>query len=461
MKATLLKLYDDLLKSYWFIPALMTLGAIILALVLTLYKGAFMIDWLRHIHWLNTEEVDGARAVLSTIAGSMITVAGVTFSITIAAISYASGQFGPRILSNFMGDRGNQFTLGTFTSTFVYCLMVMRTLNGTDGGEFLPHMAIFIAMLFAMMGIGVLIYYIHHISESIHIAHVVSHIGRDLERTLIAQAKRHHTSEHDFSPAGLGAPPPPPALFTQSAPVATPHIGYVRAVDSQGLLDIACAHDLTIVVVNQPGAFVLRQGVLALVSPASALTPKIAKRIETCFSTGHQRTALQDSMFLVDELVEIAARALSPGINDPFTSMNCLDWLSGAIVQSATLQLGPIYQFGPDDQLRVLTVRSNTPELIDSIFERLRPYFSKDRNASLHMFSTMGSILTQLNPEGDDARQMLKMAEHLLASCRLHLDPQDVTQTEHAYKQLHAIAKDPLLKHRFDAKHSMPNLFLE
>ena len=200
MKARLLSLLASIRSSYWFIPTLMALAAVVLSTVTTSIDRAIGMDWLEDWNWLYANRPDGARAVLSTVAGSMITVAGVTFSMTILSISYAASQVGPRLLSNFMRDRGNQITLGVFIATFLYCLLVLRTvrnaealppgtqLTNVDNPElmaaFVPQIAIMFALFLAVASVGVLIYFIHHIPENLHVSNIVANVGRSLQKDI-------------------------------------------------------------------------------------------------------------------------------------------------------------------------------------------------------------------------------------------------------------------------------------
>ena len=191
MRAHLLDLWDTLRSSYWFIPSLMAVGAVVLSVVTTMADGRVGSDWIDGVSWLYANKPEGARTLLSTVAGSMIGVAGVTFSITIASVVYASGQYGPRLLSNFMRDTGNQVTLGTFIATFLYGLLVLRTIRTADEGSgganpsgdltgaFVPHIAILVGLVLALASIAVLIYFIHHVPDSIHVSNVIAGIGRD------------------------------------------------------------------------------------------------------------------------------------------------------------------------------------------------------------------------------------------------------------------------------------------
>lgn len=174
-------LWEYLRGTYWAVPSAMAVAAAGLSF------GAIQLDEfttttvLDRLSWVYTGGPEGARAVLSTIASSMITVAGVTFSITIVALTLASQQFGPRLLRNFLRDPGNQIVLGTFVSTFIYCLLVLRTVRGSDEEEFVPHLAVTLGVGLAMLSLGVLIYFIHHVATSIQAARIIANVAEDLE----------------------------------------------------------------------------------------------------------------------------------------------------------------------------------------------------------------------------------------------------------------------------------------
>ena len=179
MKTRIRNLLEKLSSNYWFIPSVMAVAAIGLS------QGLLYLDQIMGQQGLwrgsafLTTGIEGARSTLATIASSMITVTGVVFSITIVSLSLASQQFGPRLLQHFMRDRGNQIVLGTVTSTFIYCLLVLRTIGASVEGAFVPHGSALVGVMLAVVNIGVLIYFIHHTAEAIQVNNVISRISRD------------------------------------------------------------------------------------------------------------------------------------------------------------------------------------------------------------------------------------------------------------------------------------------
>ena len=436
MKARFLAVWDDLLSSYWFIPSLMTIGAVVLSFVTTKVDGIVGSDWIDNISWLYANKPDGARVLLSTIAGSMIGVAGVTFSITIASVVYASGQYGPRLLTNFMRDQGNQITLGTFIATFLYSLLVLRTIRAADegyGGEnpagdlvgpFVPHIAIVTALVFALASIAVLIFFIHHIPESIHVSNVTAGIGNEL----------HHKIDTLFPErVGTGEPTDealrrdevrtdlPEHFFEDAEPIEANSSGYLQGVDASALLHLATDHELLLRVRHRPGDFVSEGDTLVHAWPAANVKDETYARLRAAFAWGHQRTARQDVRFLINELVEIAARALSPGVNDPFTAMGCLDWLGGALKRLADREIPSADRYDEHGTLRVVAEPTSYEEFVSHVFAQLRPYVAADRNATLHALKVIGEVAGRVETEErraalrHQADALLDGAETLLA----------------------------------------------
>lgn len=396
MRARLLRLGNQLSESYWFVPTVMAIAAVLLA------TGTIWLDvrlgaaWMEGVPWLYASRPDGARSLLSSIGGSMIGVAGTTFSVTIAAVVYASGQYGPRLLSNFMSDRGNQVTLGTFIATFLYSLIVVRTIhNSGDGGAaFVPQLAVLVGVLLVLASIAVLIYFIHHVPSRIHINSVIERIGE----TLTAEIDRRF-------PVFVGAPLDPsagedrvPPALRPGAPdddvatVTADETGYIQLIDQDRLVDIAREHDLVLRLHYQPGDFARTGSVLARVHSKAGVDDDVAEALAAAFAFGSRRTALQDLRFLIDELVEIAARALSPGVNDPFTANSCLDWLGAALADLARRDLPSPFRADDDGTLRVVAYPQTFADAVDRAFGALSQYASADMIAGRRYLAALGDV---------------------------------------------------------------------
>ena len=410
MKARLLRFADMLRQSYWFLPSIMACAAILLAggmIWLDSYQGSV---WMDRFAWLRASRPSGARQLLSAIGGSMITVAGTVFSVTIAAVVYASGQYGPRLLSNFLRDRGNQVTLGTFIATFLYCLVVLRTVRSPEesgGVGFVPNIALLVAVLLALCSIAVLIFFIHHVPSKIHINNVIEDVGQRLltevghrfPRFLGAPAGRDRHESDAALPDALrqgsdGAP------AAQLRMVKAERTGYIQQVRSDDLMELASRNDLVIRLRYQPGDFVHAGRALIVAFPADRCDDDASRAMADAFAIGSQRTALQDLRFLIDELVEIAARALSPGINDPFTAITCLDWLGAAMSDLSGREIPSHLRQDDEGALRVIAHPQGFEDYLDRSFGALAQYCAGDRMAALSFLSSLGELAVACDDEG-------------------------------------------------------------
>ena len=419
MRIRLFQLMYDLRASYWFVPSVMAFLAIVLGAVMVWLDAGPGAGLLDSLGWYQKAKPDGAHQVLSTIAGSMITVAGVVFSITIVAIAYAASQYGPRILTNFMSDRGNQVTLGTFIATFVYCLVVLRTIRGGDEGEFVPQLAVMVGLLLALCSIAVLIFFIHHVPRSIHINTVVAQIGKQLLRSVEARFPE-QLGDGPAKEVGQRRDAVPAAVEVGAVEIRSTADGYIEAVHDETLMGTASKKDLTIRLHFGPGDYTLRGQALMSAWPALEIDDSTRRALQQSFSIGSSRTPAQDIFFLVDELVEIAARALSPGVNDPYTAMTCLDWLTAATAELGRRHVPSPERVDDDGAVRVIALPESFAGFVDRGFGRMRQYLARDMNAAARAFDSLaaaGSQSAQVGQKralGEEAHKLLLLVDREL-----------------------------------------------
>ncbi|MGB3543316.1 DUF2254 domain-containing protein [Rubrivirga sp.] len=423
LPARALDLWDHVRSSYWLIPTIMTVAAGVLSVVFVSLDGRIGPHWMDGVPLLSGNKPDGARTFLSTVAGSMIGVAGVTFSVTIASVVYATGQYGPRLLTNFMADRGNQVTLGTFVATSLYCLLVLRTIRAADESdpaiviaEFVPHISILVGLVLTLASMGMFIYYIHHVPKSIHVSNLVAGIGQDLRErldTLFPERIGDSETTRTAAPSDSALTSVPDGFFEDAEQVAADSAGYVRGVDSNRLLGLATENDLLLRIRHRPGDFVADGDSLVLAWPPDRVSGRIHDEVRLAFAWGTQRTARQDVRFLVNELVEVAARALSPGVNDPFTAVSCLDWLSASLKCLADRDFPEPTRHDASGTLRIVAEPTTFAEFVGSVYGQLRPYLVGDRNAVLHALTTIGEIAGRVT-DPSQAAVLREQADALL-----------------------------------------------
>ncbi|MBO6784629.1 MAG: DUF2254 domain-containing protein [Alphaproteobacteria bacterium] len=402
-KAVLLTIAETVRASYWFLPAVMVVCSILLASLTQWLDARVDPGWLEGFEWLYSNQTVGARAVLSTIASSMITVAGVTFSMTIVSVSNASAQFGPRLVANFMRDRGNQITLGIFIATFTYCLMVLRGVRDgvADDSEvvaFIPHISVLVAVLLAFASISVLIYFIHHVPETINVGNIIAKIGRDLRRSVDELFDGNDEPTQTDLSGRQGRTEFETYEIAQSTTVASDRSGYVRALDLEEIFAIACKHDVKVRVEYVPGDFALVGEAIFYVLPGERASEDCVDALRACVSLSERPDRAQDVRFLVDQLVEIIARALSPGVNDPYTAINCLNLLMDSLALATRRSSPASVRMDSDGNARVVSNPYDFERLAKSIFRQSLQYVASDRNVTLHvmhMIATVGSRSNQ------------------------------------------------------------------
>lgn len=384
------QVWDRLGGSYWFFPAAMALGAALLSFAAIALDLRLADDWESKMGWVFQNKPEGARTLLATVAGSMIGVAGVTFSITTASVTQAAQQFGPRLISNLMRDRGNQIVLGTFVATFVYCLMVLRTVqsSGQTLEAFVPQLSIMIALVLALASLGGLIYFLHHVPEMTNVSNLVAGVGQELSRKLrtLGQADDQSKPAVDL----------PPDFEDGARGIPSRCAGYIGSIDEEALASLAQERDLVLVLRCLPGRFIRESEPLVLAWPAVRAGCDLDADVRDTFTIGPERTPSQDVLFLADELVEVAARALSPSMNDPFTAMSCMDWLGNALTMSARNPPPAAIRSGKNGHLRFWGNRTTFSELLDRTFGRLRFYVQSDRTANLHLLDVLASLSKEL-----------------------------------------------------------------
>lgn len=411
MKTKLLNFWENLRSTYWFLPSLLAVLAIALSVVTIQLDEYLLLQQADGLPWLYTGGPEGARSLLSTVAGSMITVAGVTFSITIVALTLASSQFGPRLLNNFIRDRGNQIVLGTFIATFVYCLLILRTIRSEAGNSFVPPISISISFLLALASLGVLIFFIHHISASMNVENLIAAVEHDLDQAI--ERLFPEPRSFQFFEQELREEDDIPQDFEQSAqPVTAGKNGYVQAIDHEGLLELAKTQDLLLRLEYRPGNFVTEGNALALGWPGDRLNGDPTESINDAFIVGTQRLQMQDVEFAVNQLVEIAVRALSPGVNDPFTAMACLDRLGAALSNLAERTIPSAYHYDDDNNLRLIGQSVTFAGIVDTAFNQIRQYGRSSVAVTTRLLETITVIAahTHTQDERTALRRQASMA---------------------------------------------------
>ncbi len=358
-------IWSNLVGSFWLVPSLIFAAATAMAILLISLDTGEVRGWMREWPHLFGAKAEGARGMLSTIAGSMMTVVGVTFSMTLVTLALASNQFSSRIIRNFMRDRVMQVALGTFAGIFIYCLIVLRTIRGGDEA-FVPSLAVTFGFVIAMAGIFVLIVFIHHIASGIQVSSVLATVTQETiaaaDRMMPADGAR----EED-----AGGPEPPHSGVHGWHPIASLRTGYVQGVAIEELVRCAEACDAVIRMEKGVGEFVATHTTLARSFAPGPPGEDLMANVRDAYSVNRFRTIDQDPSFGVRQIVDIALRALSPGINDPATAVMCLDYLSAILAHLAGRPF-PAAHRRSGGRLRVIAITPTFEKLLDDSLDEIR-----------------------------------------------------------------------------------------
>lgn len=391
--------------SLWFLPAVMTLAASGLALAAVGVDRQGWLDPVTKAHWMLHSGPEGARVVLNTIAASLITVTGVVFSITIVALQLASTQFSPRVLAEFLADRGIQIVLGIFIATFTYALIVLRAIRSESSQQevFVPSFAVTLSMLLVIVSIGALIFMINHAARAIQISVIMGRIRRytleDIEQVF----------PKPVGEPARGQQADPTVPDTTPASIEAEDAGYLQMVDEDALFEAAEGRRITIRMEPHVGAFLLPGEALVSVWPASAADGELRESVLKAFVIGTERTPDQDVEYGFIELSDIAVKALSPGINDPSTAMSSIDWLGELLVVFGNRAVPQRVRTGEDGELRFIARRPSFDRAVGLAFDQIRHYGVSNPSLARKLLDTIDRVAA-LVPE-DHRAPLLEQAE--------------------------------------------------
>jgi len=429
--------WEELRTTLWVVPS------ILVVISAALFVVTFEIDVAAYHHqltlpyWIRTGNANAERQVLIAIAAAVITVVGVVFSITILALTLASQQFGPRMMRNFVRDIGNQVTLGVFVGTFVYSVLALGSISSLSAG-FVPYLSTSVAEALLLLDLGVLIYFIHHIAKSIQLPEVIAGIADDLMESIDAEFpdKVGAHSEHvSYLHAGKSVPELLKLMDERGAVVPSQVGGYIQYVGYSQLIGIATRTDSVIRLEHRPGHYLAMGRPLAMVWPRGA-APEVALALSKAHVTGPHRTLVQDPVFAIDQLVEIAIRALSAAVNDTFTALTCIDWLSAGLgrVSGRLLDEG-VYRDGSGN-VRLIESDPSYARMVNRSFDKIRQAARGMPAVLIRLIDSLGSIMLDTTSAEQrvvlrrQADMVLRLAEDTVT------EPNDLEEIRFRYRRI-------------------------
>jgi uncharacterized membrane protein len=353
--------------NLWRIPLLVSLAAIVLFGLTLILDVLDKYGIIRIPTWLTMGSVDDARAILSAMMGAVATVLALIFSVALLVLSMVATLFGPRLLYRFLQDWVTQVTIGLFMGTFVYVCLCFLVTHESVGSRFVPQVSLITSWVLVVGSFAFLVYYSHRIAASIQNPDMVAHIADDLYPAVV---RSHERSAGE----GTGPTPDDDVILRRAdagASMPCPKSGYMQHLDHGALVAAARDAGALVVLRFRPGQFVLRGERLASVVPASE-AQRLGAAIDRHVVIGRHRTLTQDSEFGLAQIVEIAIRALSPAVNDTFTGVACVDWLSDALLALAEKPPLEGNWYDAAGELRVWMPPVRIERLVKFAFDQIR-----------------------------------------------------------------------------------------
>lgn len=393
-------LWSYLLSNFWFVP-LLTLALFIVLSFVALWLDEFFHPKLFQrwtvVFGLGT---GGARGMLSTIANSMMSIVGITFSITIVILSLVSSQYTSRTLSTFMRSHFTQFVLGSFIGIYTYCLIILKSVSDGSNDVILPHISTSIAMILALFGAVILVFFIHHIASSIQVSRIIREIGSDAIQSMDV-----------LFPEKLGEAASPEETYVLPDTwrvVSAPKSGYLKTVDEQALERIAKKKNLLMKIEPRIGDFIVQQTPIVNIAFLHEFDEELLNDVRSAFVIGAQRSIEQDLAFGIRQLVDIALKALSPGVNDTTTAVMCVDYLTAILVRLVTREIPSNFRL-VEGSLRVITNNRDFSELLALAIDQIYACALGNAAVQLALLRLIERVISQTENEvrRADLRQAL------------------------------------------------------
>ncbi len=382
--------WGELKATFWFIPVMILVFSVLLSVGLVSLDGlvSFQQDGLTRFFFVKGS--DSARIILSTISGGMIGVAGTVFSVTLVALTLASSQFGPRLIKNFMYVRLNQVVLGSYISTYLYCLLVLNAIKDGDDYTFIPSISILVAIVAAVGNIILLIIFIHQIAISIQADKVISDISDFISKQLktLFPEKMGEEIEDDEeidSAADIKG-------YSKRIAIKAPRSGYLQYIDHETLLELITSNAALLELYYRPGAHMVEGLEIGMLHTNEDWDEDELEKVFNQFVIGKTKTSQQDLEYSIQQMVEIAARALSPGVNDPFTAIACIDNLTATLCYLAQAKFPSKHRFDEEGTLRVIVDTVGFRGVLDTAFNQIRQFSAGNTAVIIRLMEALITI---------------------------------------------------------------------
>jgi uncharacterized membrane protein len=382
--------WDRLKVSFWFAPVVMSVAAILFAWLMYRIDGRIPNEALQESHFILSGTPGELRTMLVGMAGTILATAGVVFTLLTLPLSTVAAQYGSRLLRVFLGDRTTQLVLGTFVATFVYCLAAALSIPPAEVDPNGPQVTATVGLFLMVATFASLILLVQHISTMLQAPNIAAAAGAELRDVVLAEIPDQVMSGADSKDESKFLPDT--LVEKDGYPIRVRQAGYIQYIDPQIILTLAQEHDLVIRLLHKPGHILWRDARVALVWPANRVDTELDHQIREAFRIGNGRTPTQDVAYAVNQLVEMAVRAMSPAINDPFTAMTCLDHIGEGLTLFMQQGEKSPYYYDGSNRLRLILEPVTFGELLDGAFDMLRHCSCDNASVLLHMLEVIDNI---------------------------------------------------------------------
>lgn len=379
------------MSTFWVVPIIIIVLAVLISIGLVSLDNMTSISQEGWIRFFLVNSSDSARSILSTISGAMIGVAGTVFSVTLVALTLASSQFGPRLIKNFMYVRLNQIVLGSYIATYLYCLLVLNAIKDSNGFTFIPSISVLVAIFAAIANIVLLIFFIHQIALSIQADRVISDISslisKQAEVLFPEKMGDEIKNEENLDEEKLVS------SYKIATSINSFKSGYLQYMDTEVLFDLMSVKDSLLRLTHRPGSFLVKGGEIGVLYSEKEWDEKSIVKLHNQFVFGKTKTFQQDLEFSIHQMVEIAVRALSPGVNDPYTAIACIDNLSATMCYLATAKFPSKYRVDKQGQLRIIANVLDFEGVLDAAFNQIRQFSAGSTAVIIRLMEALTTII--------------------------------------------------------------------
>ena len=422
--------WDNLRVSFWFAPAIMALVAVPLAWLLYGLDRQIPNELIQDSRLVMSGSPDQVRIMLISIAGTVLATAGVVFTLLTLPLSTVAAQYGSRLLRVFLGDRTTQVVLGMFVGTFVYCIAAAMSILPAEIEPEGAQITTTVGLALMIATFGTLILLVQHISTMLQAPNIAAAAGAELLD--VVKVENPDESRLENIPANAGRVAQIAMAEAEAYPIRSEEVGYIQTLDPDILLTLARENDLVMRLEAKPGDYVWEGKVVVQVWPATRFNERLEKQLRRAIRVGNQRTPTQDVECAVNQLVEMAVRAMSPAINDPFTAMTCLDHIGNGLALFARQGPENLNSYDPNGRLRLVFEPFSFEELLGAAFDMLRHASCDNAAVLLHMVDVIGVFGQEVqSPENQTLllRHADLIREESLVGALIDADRQRIAQS--------------------------------